>query len=132
MLSELKQNQLLNSQRRLYKKRAKDNRLVEIGYYRCAGVRETSSPDWELHSVKGLIPGFLTKFSKELYYPGWLGDDSGRGLSDDGNRKLVEIPIFNYFKEIYVTFDKVVGFTDPDSGYSWYYQDFVSTNKTYY
>jgi hypothetical protein len=125
MTKETEERQRLNAQRLLYKKRVKDNKLVDIGYYRSICTSDSFIPSWELYTAKSsCIPRFFDRFTKERYYPGWLGNSN--------NRELVEVSIPSPLKEIYTSLGKVVGFTNVETGWRWYYQDFINTHKTYY
>jgi len=103
------ERQKLNSQRKLYKRRVKDNKLLEIGYYRVACHPKYNVlfyPNWSLHCTHQ-FPNINTcyiheVFTKESYYPGWLGE------TDNG--ELVDVPVMSSLEEIYVNCNEVVGF----------------------
>jgi len=107
---------------KLYKKRIKDNKLVEIGYQ--------TSDGWKLHKVEPtpkFIAEFLSKRNDESvqvssYYPGTY-------TGDEGN---LEIMTSNFPEEIYVSEKEVTGFIVDDCYV--YYDDFEhpSTVKKYY
>jgi hypothetical protein len=121
----------LNSQRKLYKKRVKDNQLIDIGYYKVVSTNRRPDylfiPGWTLHPTQ--LPdtetGYLEEvFAKKAYYPGWLGKNK--------NGELVNVSIFESLKENYVNCNEVVGFTNIALGWSWYYQDFENITKEFY
>lgn len=128
MRRELEERFRLNSRRKLYKKRVKDNELVEIGYYRCVSTKDSFISSWSLHTLAKLpdaTTSYISEvFTKESYYPGWLGEDE--------NGKLEEVPILKSLEEIYVNCNEVVGFNNIALDWSWYYQDFVGIDKNYY
>lgn len=125
------QRKIQNSQRKLYKKKVKDNELVEIGYYQvvCSPRHKYSFiPGWRLHTTNELpdtTSSYISEvFTKESYHPGWLGEDE--------IGKLIDVPIFDSLKENYVNCNEVVGFTNIALDWSWYYQDFKNIDKEYY
>jgi hypothetical protein len=104
---------------KLYKKRIKDNELVEIGYQ--------SPHGWKLHKIEPtprFIADFLEKRGRlELssYHPGTFTGDRGN----------IEICVPKYPQELFINESEVIGFCIGENNY--YYDDFAhsTTQKTY-
>jgi hypothetical protein len=104
---------------KLYKKRIKDDELVEIGYQNPQG--------WKLHQMEP-TPRFMADFLQKRglltfssYYPGTY-------TGDNGNLKIC---VSNFPQELCINESEVIGFFIGENYY--YYDDFThpTTKKTY-
>lgn len=117
MNRELKERFTLNSRRKLYKKRIKDNELVEIGWINKHKRNCFHRP------LKVVVKSEADNANYSTYYPG--------AFTTNDKDELVTIDVFNCSYEIYLNQKEVVGWSNDFTKYNFYYDDYLGTAKVY-